>query len=269
MVTLGEEQFPLEHIPQQGGLSILGTFNTALDLMQPKDCDNIPNLLHGLQNAKVCWGYSKLRQIIAMLVRNGREDIIIECLRRVKDTRMQMDSLSRTTVILHGLIQRAMENGWRRTDTAKALERVERVAIMLEEPTHAGKLPVGSTSDPRNKPEIIGVLLELAAVRASKHLNGKDEDGKVADYARRLVNAASFMSVEAAHAQGFTISSWQRAEIHALHGMKVALTVLDPKSPDAVKLQARYDELSGMVNAMRRPGPSDELYENLLGADSS
>jgi len=269
VATLGEEEFPLEHIPQEGGPSILGTFNTALDLMQPKDCDNIPNLLCGLKNAKVRWGYSKLRPIIAMLVKNGREDIIIECLRRVKDTRMQLDSLNRTTVVMHGLIQRAIDNGWRQTDTAKALERVERVAIMIEEPTHAGELPFGSEPDPRNKAEVIGVLLELAAVRASEHLDGKDEDGKVADYASRLVNAAPFMSLEEAHSQGFTLGGWLKTEIYALHSMKVALTVLDPGSAIAVKLKARYMELNEMVNSKRRPGPSDELYQKLLDTDSS
>jgi len=113
------------------------------------------------------------------------------------------------------------------------------------------------------------VLLELAAVRASEHLEGKDEIGKVADYANRLVNAAPFMSLEAAHSQGFTLSRWLKTEIHVLHGIKDALTVLDPESDVAVKLKARYTELSEAVVAKKQPGPIDELYEKLLGTNSS
>lgn len=266
IATLGEEEFPLEHIPPEGRPSIVKTFNDALALMEPKDCENIPNLLHGLHNAKINWGYTKQKAIVGVLVKNGREDIIMECLRRVKDTRMQMDSLYKVTGIMHGLMQRAMDNGWGKVETEKALGRVERVAVMLEEPTHAGELSSTDEWDPRNKSEVIGVLLELAAVRASKHLEGKDEDGKVADYARRLVNAAPFIPAR-------NSDSWMRNEIHVLHGIKVALTILDPKSNVATKLQARYAELSEMVEGERQAhdlqGATHELYEKLLGAEST
>jgi hypothetical protein len=266
IANIAEEEFPLEHINTEERPSIVTTFNNALALMQPKDCNNIPNLLQGLHNAKINWGYTKIRPVLAVLVKHGREDVIMECLRRVKDTRMQMDTLWKTTAVMHGLIERTMKNGWGEAQTKKALERVERVAIMLEDPAHAGELPSTNEWDPRNKSEAIGILLEIAAVRVSKHTDGKDEDGKVADYANRLVNAAPF--IPARNSDG-----WMRNELYILHGMKVALTLLDSKSELSARLKARYEELGQMIEDERQAhkfqGRTYEIQEMLFGAESS
>jgi hypothetical protein len=85
------------------------------------------------------------------------------------------------------LQDKAFASDWSAEETKQAFAWAEMFLDMLEDERHAGSKLIKGHQDPRVQPQVIGLVLQMAAVRAERHLAGKDEDGKVAKYAERLL----------------------------------------------------------------------------------
>jgi hypothetical protein len=73
----------------------------------------------------------------------------------------------------------------------------------------------------------------LAAVRSEKHLGGKDTDGKVELWARKLLSGYSKWNIEidgTKREKASQCSKWVCELVPVLHGVKVAQRILDPSS---------------------------------------
>lgn len=293
---IGDEEFKLQHInrledvPQ--GYKVL---REAMSLMtEKKDWDNLPRLLHGLNNAKVLKlekkKYQARKSTIARKAgQAGRQDVLLECIRRSHVTGMTLREPEFVAQVMFWLQMKALQSDWEAEDTSKALKWTELIITMMEDPKHTGGSLVG-VEDPRTKADVIGVLLELAAVRASKHLGGEDKDGKVAKYAEMFldslnspVSSSSFEPHVGEETGGFrkpdphgkALSRWMSTHTPILFGMKEAIVVLGPESGLTSVLGAKADELEGLIHvygeALARatvksdtPPKGIELYKRLF-----
>lgn len=265
---IGDEEFKLQHInrledvPQ--GYKVL---QEAMSLMSEKrDWDNLPRLLHGLNNAKVLKldkkKYQARKSTIARKAgQAGRQDVLLECIRRSHVTGMTLREPEFVAQVMFWLQMKALESDWEVEDTSKALKWAELVMAMMEDPKHTAGSLVG-VEDPRTKADVIGVLLELAAVRASRHLGGKDKEGKVAKYAEMFldslnspISSSSFEPYSGEEAGGFrkpdphgkALSRWVSTHTPILFGIKEAIVVLGSESGLTSGLQAKADELEGLI----------------------
>jgi hypothetical protein len=270
-VSVGGENFQLEHIDNRVDVpnSRKGFFR-ALHLMQDKrDWDNLPRFLSGLHQARR--GPAKMQQF--MMIRKaaeaGRLDVIIECARRVSETGFELKDPILVNTIVANIQNIAMVSNWDVKETKRALTWVEMVSVMLEDERHAGGRKVANNDDPRVSPELIGVLLELSAVRAARHLGGKDEHGKVDDYAGRLLSRP--LDLEPAEKSpdntkdAHVANHWLSSVIPIVHGMKVARTVLDPASETTAKLKAKELELENLISQEREYVINSKLETSFRG----
>lgn len=270
-VSVGGEDFQLVHINKRVDVpnSKKGFFR-ALHLMQDKrDWDNLPRFLSGLHQVRR--GPAKLQQF--MMIRKaaeaGRLDVIIECARRVSETGFELKDNQVVNMIVTEIQDIAVASNWGVKETKRALTWVEMVSVMLEDERHAGGRKVANNDDPRVSPKLIGVLLELSAVRAARHLEGRDEDGKVADYARRLLSLP--LDLEPAekspdNTQNVHVANhWLCSVIPIVHGMKVARTVLDPASETTAKLKAKELELENLIPQEREYVINSKLENSSRG----
>ncbi|KAF2455451.1 hypothetical protein BDY21DRAFT_66045 [Lineolata rhizophorae] len=119
----------------------------------------------------------------------GRVGLAVGAFRRVGRSGFSLREAPLRAYVFAMVRRHAEAAGWEEEDTRRALGWCEALAEMLEDERHCG----GSTSvglrDPRAEPAVIAPLVELAGVRAERHLGGKDQEGKVATYALRLVHA--------------------------------------------------------------------------------
>ncbi|PQE08254.1 hypothetical protein CJF31_00009487 [Rutstroemia sp. NJR-2017a BVV2] len=232
-VEIGGEEFRLEYIdrlvdePQKrAGL------RKVLNLMkETKHWNNLPRFLEGLKDCKRPLEKDQLQQMIGKAALANRIDIVIECARRVTDTGFRLNEPAVVKSVMWGLHVKAAQSNWAAKETEQALRLGEMVAKMLEDKQHAGG-PIAGDDDVRRLPEVIGILLELAAVRASKHLEGKDADGKVATYAARIVDMPTKqLTIDEKSTDKpleNAINQWLREAVPVIHGMKEALRLLDP-----------------------------------------
>jgi hypothetical protein len=261
---IADEEFTLSHIDRlqdvPNGYQALWE---AISLMKErKDWDNLPRLLHGMNNAQVLkFNKAKYRARKSILARKlgqaGRQDVLLECIRRCAVTGMTLREPEFVAQVMFWFQMKALESDWDAEATSKALNWAELVSAMMDDTAHTGGTFEIGLKDPRTTPEVIGVLLELAAVRASKHLGGQDKDGKVADYAQRLLLCLSQSAESSAAGQtgafrkpedgGKSLSRWISTHAPILYGMKEAIVVLGPESAITSQLAATAAELESLI----------------------
>lgn len=167
---------------------------------------------------------------------------------------MIMNSRRISEKIFLSFHQKAYENDFNVADTKKALSWAEQASVLMENPEHAGNLYRAGENDPRASPEIIGILLELAAVQVSKHLNGKDTENKVSSYTEKLLStqvALTPIPEMENDKDGHELHQWMLLHVPVLHGMKLAQT-LQPGTKHADELRSRIQELSMEMSLCKR-----------------
>jgi hypothetical protein len=281
--TIGGEEFQLEHIDR--GKDIPGTregLGKVLELMKDKtDWDNLPRFLEGLyasgRRLKPTWPASILKKAAEA----GRLDVFLECARRVSNTGFALNDPGLVARIVWQIQYRAMTGDWNAKLINQGIAWVEMVSIMLEDKRHAGGRIIRK-DDPRTSPQLIGALLELSAVRAARQLDGKDEDGKVAQYAQRLLELDQGLEppakAENTRSEIHRANRWLCGVVPLAHGIKVAQTVLGPTSELAVKLQTKLSALENLISQQREIVLKStstieyrglEMYDKLLGEGSA
>lgn len=296
MARIGGEDFQLEHIDRvQDVPNSRKAFFEAVDLMkEKKDWDQVPVMLQELKNA----GRSFNTPLPLILIRKaaiaGRMDVMIECVRRVEATGFRLNDPDLVAALMWGLQYKAIASKFSEKHTKKALSWAEMLLIILEEDRHACHKVL--KNDPRRRLEVIGALLQLAAVRAARHLDGKDEHGMVEKYAERALVASlgqrpPLLDVEATREKTVAVettaeeeaaeeerrakkairkraasihdaNAWLKSTVPILHGMKVAQTVLDPASQLAVQLKRKADALEATVISQQELMIKDDLPKN-------
>ena len=257
MAGVAGEDFQLEHIDKAVDVpnTRKGIFK-ALHLMQDKrDWDNLPRFLTGLNQAGRNPATFQLFMMVTKAAESGRLAVILECARRVSETGFDLRNPLLVNKIVAKIRNAAMASDWDVKETKRALAWVEMVSVMLEDKRHAGGRVISHNDDPRTSPELIGILLELSAIRAARHLGGKDEDGKVAEYASRLLSLPLNLEPAAKSPDNlediYIANRWLCSVVPIVHGMKVAETVLDSSSEMAEKLKQKKLELEGFISQER------------------
>lgn len=268
--TIGEEEFTLEFIDRTrdhpSGDKVLWQ---AISMMkEPGDWTNLPRLLHGLNNADALkfntkneW---KKEKLVRKIGKAGRQDILLECIRQSTQTGLTLKDGVFIAEVLRWFQAKARDSEYEAEATSKSLKWAKLVATMMEDPSHTGLK--NSTGSAWNVSEVPGILLGLAAVRASKHLGGEDRDGDVALYAQKLVQSLSKDSeLNGEQSTGWTLtdvpeaySKWLRMHVPILYGMKQAVTVLDSTSDLAKQLERGANDLDAIIRKYAKDTKSRE-----------
>ncbi|WYZ40633.1 hypothetical protein EsH8_IV_000974 [Colletotrichum jinshuiense] len=170
----------------------------ALRAMQtPDDWNNFGRLLSGMRNAGRHYSQTDFAKMIRIAGAQGQIYTIIEAARQVRKTGLRLDNSEKVNEVLHFVQMRAVESEWDKEKTEQALRWTEMVLEMLEDKSHTPsdrKLKKRQQEEAVQErfslyqdPQILGAALHLSAVLAVKHNEGKDIDGKVADYAKKVV----------------------------------------------------------------------------------
>lgn len=155
-------------------------------MKETSDWNVLPGFLHELRIAKCKVEKLQLVKMIRLANEMGTHGSILECINQADKTGLYLHDLNVVREVIWGGFMRAEKGGWSEKATQKGLNFVENIAYLLESKLHKRKNGL-LRDDGRVQPDIIGVLLLMAAVRDIKHLGGRDEDGKVAQYVERLM----------------------------------------------------------------------------------
>lgn len=187
--TLGGEDIKLEHIDRIRDVTgYRNLVNNAISYAQePEDWAQLPAVLEGLHTAKQTVKGHLLAKLVRKTVEAGQARVFIRCLHRAEKTGVTLkDNDEILQYILWGIHHQAQTGGWVEKNVQKAARLSSEVAQLLEDERHGTGRHL-SENDPRTRPQVIGVFLELAAVNAYRYTGRNDADGSVKKYAERLM----------------------------------------------------------------------------------
>jgi hypothetical protein len=191
--TIGGEEIQLEWIDQRTEIpNRRKLMKRVLQLMkegEPQDWENLPKLLLGLTRAKKTPSPRQLAKMVRLATNAGRFGIVMRCLQRPIATGMSMEKEEVLRAVMWALreVGRGERGGWEQEGVGKALRDANEIASLLESEGHGSGTYV-KKNDPRTRPEVLAIFLELAAVQAWKFQDGMDTDGRVRAFAERLLS---------------------------------------------------------------------------------
>lgn len=243
-----------------------------------EDYENIPRLLEGLRNARAKLVPNTSAKVTMKLGQKGQQHVILDCARRGEKTGFDLSDYELVRQVLWFFHSKAAVAEFDQDETKKALAWSEQIFELMQLPENCGKGIKGDQLDPRTQPLTVGVLLELAAVKAAKFQDGKDVDGKVEKYAKQLLATGVNIAEPSAHPKEKNF--WLATVFPLVHGLKVAVEVLGSSSQVAQELKAAKDKLdrsvdvalkdyrAAQVSSGWQTSPTVESYEKLSAGSS-
>lgn len=188
-IKIGSVEERLEYVDIKSGVpSAYKVFKKAIELAETsKDWENIARLLRGFTNTAHGLEQKQKEWITRKMIESDCLYIVMQLLHEAPKTAVTLKQEGLRNRVLYGIFQLAADSEWDEANTKKALNFSEQVVSLLEKPEHGGGSRVANKNDARTNPFVAALPLEMAALRAKMHLNGKDEDSKVAKYASRLM----------------------------------------------------------------------------------
>jgi len=177
-----------------------------------KDWSNLPILMAGLRKARKSDWWADSVWMAREASAAGQLPVVMRCIEQADQTGWYLGNTRLVVQLLTVILQDAIASGYDKAAIEKALRQAERVLELLEDPKQKAVIEAGDsisdkvarrleqmdepspTSAQQNTtdvhiplhrdPLILAHVLNLAAIRAIRHQDGQDGDGKVEKYAR-------------------------------------------------------------------------------------
>jgi hypothetical protein len=146
----------------------------------------LPSLLEGLHKARPQPDLALQEKILRKMQLADQFPVILRSLRRSHATGLTLKNDAVLNQVLNALRETASLENWEQGRLEKALKQADDLAELLESTDHGTGRKL-SPNDPRTRPAVIGLFLELHAVYAQQYQNGQDVNGKVKAYATRFM----------------------------------------------------------------------------------
>lgn len=290
-VDLGGEIFRLQHVDRTKDVPSLtkGIIQAASLMKTQEDWLNIFPLLAGYRKCPKKLTLEQKDRLVRKAGKAGRIRVLVEAAKRVDYTGFTLKDPHLVSEMAWYAQHDSASRQWQKN--ARALSCVEEIAFLLEDQRHAGGFEI-KIQDPRARPELIGILLQLSAVETIKgREEGRDTEAekinveRVKKYAERL-RAVIEQGHEVSLSLTLSGTTSKYGEDHIflyrmapiVHGMKLAERILERRSSLANWIQAQrkiygdaaqeaYDKLRRETKRTRGIRSLD-CYELLLGKEA-
>lgn len=230
----------------------------ALALMQEQeDWRQLPGLLEGLHKGDSTPDSDFMQKIVRKAIQADHLGAIINCLNRSALTGMTLKDDAVLNLVMWGMHEHAQNAGWEEERIRKALRYGAEIAQLLEAEEHGSGRKL-APNDPRTRPAVIAVYLELSAVLAKKYQGGSDVDGSVKTYTERLM--ACFNDANQPAQQDIPKSGPQSEFLSKLpiwHGLSLSKSILSNDLPQASKAQKIISDYEARLSQIVQEIQSD------------
>ncbi|KAL8772843.1 MAG: hypothetical protein Q9209_002188 [Squamulea sp. 1 TL-2023] len=195
-----------------------------------RDWANLVPFLMGLKTAGRKVKGRQFEKIVRRMGEKGGLGVVMEMARRVERTGLRLGDVGVTKEALWAAVRKFVISERSEDEVKQADKFIEGVWQMLSDERHVERNVMGREGDPKIKPEIVGVLLWIRALRSSLLGENKDTDGQVKRAAEMTL--AVWKNVDLTVDQ----KGWYDAN-HKLtmwapvwHGMKMARKIVGEKT---------------------------------------
>ncbi len=187
---------------------------------------NMVPFLIGLKTAGRKVKGSQFEKVIRRMGEKGGLGVVMEMLRRVEGTGVKLGDAEVAREAMWGGVLKCLQSEWSEEGVKEGEKFVEAIWQMLSEERHVDRNATGKETDPKMKPEIVGVLLWIRALTSSLFGESQDVDGKVKRAAEMVLavwkNADLTVDDEGWHDANRKLMMWTPV----WHGMKMARKIV-------------------------------------------
>lgn len=173
----------------------------ALDLVAKSAAENKDNrvwnnlvaLLDGMRKAGRKWKTWQWEWLVRRVGEAGAAHIILAAVQQAEQTGLYLRDIRVVREVFWALRMRAVQGEWSAEATDKALRYARQVAVAMEDEAHCGGKRSPGSPDPRHEADVIGVIVELLAVRLDQHLGRgtaeyQEDEKELESFVLRLVD---------------------------------------------------------------------------------
>ena len=171
------------------------------------------------------WQFEK---IVRRMGEKGGLGVVMEMARRVEGTGMRLGDVRVTREVMWGAVIKCIKEEWSEEGVKDAEKFIEGVWQMLSDERHVDRNAMGKESDPKLRPEIVGVLLWIRALRSTLLEEKKDPNTKVKKAAEMILATWKTANTTLDNDN----KSWNNANYKLMmwtpvwHGMKMAKKIV-------------------------------------------
>lgn len=222
-------------------------------MKEGRDWVNVIPFLEGLrQSGRKVKGW-QVEKIVRRAGEKGRQGVVMEMLRRVERTRVRLGDVRVAREVMWGGVLKCVQSGWSEEGVREAERLVEAWWEMLSEERHVSKEDKKMDGGPKARPEIVGVLLWVRAVRSVLFGEGGDKEGKVKRAAEMVMAVWGNKDVSVDEGDWYDANYKLMMWVPVSHGMRMARKVLGEDTPMGRSLgSALTDDLEPVVTKAAR-----------------
>ncbi|KAL8827519.1 MAG: hypothetical protein Q9191_003131 [Dirinaria sp. TL-2023a] len=247
-------------------------------MKEGRDWVNLPGFLEGLKTARRKLRGWQVEKMVRRANECGRQGVVLECLRRVEGTAVGLWEVAVVRECMIGAVLKAQMDGWGSKGVEEGANFAMQVWDMLWDERHRVARP--PEKDPKLRPEIVGVVVEMLAAKAVKVEDGKGDSKELKKHVERLVGVWKYADLEVDEGGLYDANAKLMMWAPVWHGMKLARTVLGHDSQLGGELGKRIQkDLDPLLKKAKEVVAANvpeggerrglKMYEQLLSAGLS
>ncbi|RAK98931.1 uncharacterized protein BO80DRAFT_503711 [Aspergillus ibericus CBS 121593] len=262
--NLGEEEFLLRPMDPQSR----PTKNEAIEVISlmknTTDWKNLVPLLSGLRLSNRVLKSSRMEWIVRKAAEANALGVMLECAKQVERTGVQLNEVGFVQRLFFELHRKAQRAEFQGPEVTKAWSIATQLVGLMERPGHVQH---DVAKDPKRRPFLIGILLELSAARALSEFGGKDQDGMVRLYSQRLLGSWPLGNFNGETTEWVAVDQMLQENIPIYNGMKLALQVqgVPHERSVAPALKNRLNELNQLIAKQLKNAPEKVQQKPTVG----
>jgi hypothetical protein len=212
-----------------------------------KDWQNIIPFLVGMRMSRRVLTQGRWEWLIRKAGEADSLGIILECAKQSERTGLKLKEIDIVHRLFFALHQKAQAADFKGDSMTKTLALAKQFAALMEAPEHVNH---DIKLDPKRRPFIIGVLLELSAARALNESEGRDEGGYVKSYAEKLLASWPLGSFDGKIQDWVHVDRMLQENIPIWNGIRLALQVHGIAGNEALSTSLRnhLQQLSTLID---------------------
>ncbi|KAN0078729.1 hypothetical protein V8E54_005242 [Elaphomyces granulatus] len=254
-VTIGQDEtFQLRPLDPQS-LPRKEEIVQVVSLMKTtKDWQNIIPFLVGMRMSRRFLTQGRWEWLIRKAGEADSLGIILELAKQSDKTGLKLKEIDIVHRLFFALHQKAQAADFEGDSMKKALSLAKQFAMLLEAPEHINH---NITLDPKRRPFIIGVLLELSAARALDESEGRDEGGHVKSFAEKLLASWAPGSFDGKIQNWVRVDRMLQENVPIWNGIRLTLQVHGIAGNEALStsLRNRLQQLSTLIDEQQKLVP--------------
>lgn len=264
-VRIGDEvlqMVPLDRMRDEPKMRT--SLHRIIQLMREiRDYRNLTPFMIGCRNSRRLLTRNFIERAVRTACEQGEEVAIMDCLKPAEKTGLKLCHYNIAETLISRATWIAVDHDWTEQGVQEALDFAESLWIMMQDP----KQIEARKPNPMNNLTVVGVMVQLHAVKALKFNGQEGAPGEVVEYTQRLLTLWNKPTFSFEKGRSIDADIRLRSWAPIWHGMKLAREVSGITKEMREELGTRVKEVESALEAAREFFQSNSKSDQKLNYD--